>query len=218
MERQRIGLFGGTFNPIHSGHMKAAEVVREGFVLDKILFIPSYIPPHKESTDVASPAHRLRMIELALTSHPRFEPSAIEIEAGGKSYSILTLKKIKKAHPEALILFILGVDAFLEIETWREYRRVLDQCSFIVISRPGYRLAEAKNVLGDEYRDRIHELPPVPNVKGDVMEARVFLLPIDALGISSTEIRRRIRHGLSIRGMVPEEVEAYILENSLYMR
>lgn len=207
---------GGTFNPVHSGHIKAARVIRKAMTLDKILFIPSYIPPHKETADVASPAHRLRMIELALASYPGFEPSAVEIEARGKSYSILTLEKIKKTYPEAMIFFILGVDAFLEIETWREYRRVLDQCSFIVISRPGFRLADAKNVLGGKYRDHIHTLPPFPRKKGEGLEAKIFLFPFDALDISSTEIRRRIRRGLSIQGMVPKKIESYIFENSLY--
>jgi nicotinate-nucleotide adenylyltransferase len=123
----KIGLFGGTFNPIHLGHIKAAKIIDERFFLDKVFFIPSYIPPHKESFHVASPKHRLKMVELAVEPYPHFYPSPIEIDAGGMSYSIVTLKKMKTQYPEAKILFLLGMDAFLEIETWRDYESVLEQ-------------------------------------------------------------------------------------------
>ena len=101
----KIGLFGGTFNPIHLGHMLAAEIVAERFLLDKLYFIPSYIPPHKKSSQIASPQHRLRMVELAVEPFSNFFPSSIEIDAGGKSYSIVTLRKIKAQYPEARMFF-----------------------------------------------------------------------------------------------------------------
>ncbi len=158
MKKNRIGILGGTFNPIHVGHLKAAEDVQRKFLLIKILFIPSYIPPHKESSDIASPCHRMKMVELALTPYPQFIPSALEIETKGKSYSIFTLQKVKKLYPEAFIFFILGIDAFLEIDTWKDYQKVLEQCFFIVISRPGYKLEEAKGILGGKYRSRMFEI------------------------------------------------------------
>lgn len=198
MEKKRIGLFGGTFNPIHCGHVKAAESVQNIFFFDRILFIPSYLPPHKESVDVASAAHRLKMVELALASFDRFFPSSVEIDARGTSYSILTLNKIKEMFPQTEVFFLLGIDAFLEIETWKDYEDVLEQCSFVVMSRPGFRLSEAKDILTEKYK--------------------IYLLSINTLDISSSEVRERIRKNQSIEGLVPENVENYIKERRLYLQ
>jgi nicotinate-nucleotide adenylyltransferase len=197
MEKKRIGLFGGTFNPIHCGHVKAAESVQNIFSFDRILFIPSYLPPHKESVDVASAAHRLKMVELALASFDRFFPSSVEIDARGTSYSILTLNKIKEMFPQTEAFFLLGIDAFLEIETWKDYEDVLEQCSFVVMSRPGFRLSEAKDILTEKYK--------------------IYLLSINTLDISSSEVRERIRKNQPIEGLVPENVENYIKERRLYL-
>lgn len=198
MGKKRIGLFGGTFNPIHCGHVKAAESVQNIFSFDRILFIPSYLPPHKESGDVASAAHRLKMVELALASFDRFFPSSVEIDARGTSYSILTLNKIKEMFPQTEAFFLLGIDAFLEIETWKDYKDVLEQCSFVVMSRPGFRLSEAKDILTEKYK--------------------IYLLSINTLDISSSEVRERIRKNQSIEGLVPENVENYIKEKRLYLQ
>lgn len=198
MEKKRIGLFGGTFNPIHCGHVKAAESVQNIFSFDRILFIPSYLPPHKESVDVASAAHRLKMVELALASFDRFFPSSVEIDARGTSYSILTLNKIKEMFPQTEAFFLLGIDAFLEIETWKDYEDVLEQCSFVVMSRPGFRLSEAKDILTEKYK--------------------IYLLSINTLDISSSEVRERIRKNQPIEGLVPENVENYIKEKRLYLQ
>jgi nicotinate-nucleotide adenylyltransferase len=219
MKKMRIGLFGGTFNPIHLGHLRAAEIVQKRFLLDKVLFIPSYTPPHKNSVEIAPPFARLEMVKIACSSYPQFLPSSVEIEAKGKSYSILTVNKIEKMFPEAWIFFILGVDSFLEIETWREYEELLQLCFFIVVSRPGYRLEEAKEITG-KYRERMYEIPE----SGESSEIResllssfqIFLLPISALDIASTEIRNRAKKGSSLKRMVPDAVEAYIKENRLY--
>ena len=220
MKKARIGIFGGTFNPIHSGHLRATEIVQKRFLLDKVLFIPSYIPPHKESVDIATPSHRLKMVELACVSYPRFIPFSIEIDAQEKSYSIITLSKIEKLYPQAWIFFILGIDAFLEIETWREYEKLLNRCSFIVISRPGYRLKEGKKVLKRLYRKRMYEFSESEErgkIEEDLFSAyQIFLLPIASLNIASTEIRKRARKGISIKNMVPEAVKVYIIENKLY--
>jgi nicotinate-nucleotide adenylyltransferase len=196
--KKRIGVFGGTFNPIHLGHVKACLEVQKVFVLDKILFIPSYIPPHKGSSDIAA-------------------PSPIEIEAKGKSYSILTLSKLKKHYPNAWIFFILGVDAFLEIESWREYEKVLEQCHFIVISRPGYHLKDAEHVLGGEYKRWTHQVSAQQEMKEEMFKRyKIFLLPISALSLSSQEVRKRIKNRKSITGCVAEFVEGYIIKNKLY--
>lgn len=217
MMKERIGIFGGTFNPVHLGHLKAAEVVQKRFHLKRILFVPSYIPPHKESIEIASPLHRLKLVELALASYSQFIPSSIEIDAKGKSYSILTLKKIKEFFPKAIIFFILGVDAFLEIDTWRESQKVLEQCFFVVISRPGYRLKNAKKVLEGKYLKRMYEISESDEVRDDMLLSfKIFLFPIISLDVASTGIRERIKRGDSIRSMVPEAVESYIYQNNLY--
>lgn len=215
MDKKRIGILGGTFNPIHKGHLKAAEKVNKEFFLDKILFIPSYIPPHKKSSHTAPPRDRFNMVKLALEEYPNFIPSRIEIDAEEKSYSIITLNKIKKSNPEARIFFILGIDAFLEIDTWKDTKDLLDNYSFIVISRPGFNLKDAKNILGGEYRNKMTEIRT--HIKReDIKYHDFFLLHIDSLDISSSGIRKRIKKGKSVHEMVPRNVEKYIKENKLY--
>ncbi len=219
MAKKWIGLFGGTFNPIHNGHVKAAESVQEIFSFDRILFIPSYIPPHKEFEEVASAEHRLKMVELALSSFDRFSPSSIEIDARGTSYSIVTLNRIKEMYPQTDIFFLLGVDAFLEIETWKDYANVLEQCSFVVMSRPGYCLDDAKETLTEKYNQRMVV------IKGSIRKAneglftqKIYLCPIPTLDISSSEVRERVRKNQAIEGMVPKNVENYIKERRLYLQ
>jgi nicotinate-nucleotide adenylyltransferase len=217
MSKERIALFGGTFNPIHSGHVRAAQIVRDIFSLDKILFIPAYIPPHKGLGEVADPVHRLKMVELAVKSFPHFLPSSLEIEAEGKSYSIVTLNKMKKKYPEAHVFFILGVDAFLEIKTWKDYEEVLSLCSFIVTSRPGYRLGDADKVLGKKYSQKLYSLSGKENIDEKMLaQYKIFLLSIDTLDISSTEIRKKIKEKRSISHLVPETVEVYLEKNKIY--
>ncbi len=214
---ERIGLLGGTFNPVHNGHLQAAAEVRAAFALDRVLFIPSYIPPHKESRGVASAADRLRMVELACLGREGFVPSAIEVEAPERSYSILTLARVKALHPGARLFFILGVDAFLEIGTWREYERVLDECRFIVTSRPGFDLEAGAGVLDGRLSDRTCRVAAGgPVDEAEVERCGVFLLPIEALPISATEIREKVRRGGSLEGLVPPAVAAYIRDRHLY--
>jgi nicotinate-nucleotide adenylyltransferase len=215
--RERIGLFGGTFNPIHCGHLRAAADVQAAFRLDKVLFIPSYIPPHKESRGIASAADRFRMVELACAGHAGFIASPVEVEAREKSYSILTLSKIKELYPGAWVFFILGADAFLEIGTWREYERVLAECRFIVTSRPGSDLASAEGVLGGRLRGRIRRVAEGESVDESMLSRfGVFILPIKALDISSTDIRDRISRSESPEGLIPQPVADFIRDHQLY--
>lgn len=215
-ERERVGLLGGTFNPIHNGHLKAAELVCRRLALEKVLFIPSYIPPHKENFEILPPSHRMRMVKLALESFSNFFPSEVEIEAPQTSYSIDTISKLKKIYPQAELFFILGIDAFLEIKTWKEYQKVLDQCSFVVISRPGYQLEDAWTALKDEYASRLMELPSGIEPPEIMRPPLIYLMELETLPISSTGIRKRIKANLSIEGLVPEPVAVYIQTNRLY--
>ncbi len=217
-DQEKIGLFGGTFNPIHYGHIKAAEVVLEIFTLDKILFIPSFIPPHKESELTVSPEHRFKMVELAVENSAYFVASPIEIEEKGTSYSILTLQKIRTIYREALFFFILGVDAFLEIDNWKNHDRVLEQCKFVVISRKGYHLGDAKNVLDNKYVSKMFDVSRTEkNLETLNFSYKIFLLSFNALDIASTDIREKRGKNKSIVHMVPEPVAGYIFENKLYL-
>jgi nicotinate-nucleotide adenylyltransferase len=217
MAKERIGLLGGTFNPVHEGHLRAADEVRRKFALHKILFIPSSIPPHKQTTDMASPEDRFAMVEAAVRGNPHYVASLIEIEAQEKSYSIITLNKVKNIYRDAWVFFIVGIDAFLEIETWKSYQEVLGQCHFIVTSRPGYLLEEARSVLPEVYAGQIFDLGESELVGEDLIRTfRIFLVSIKAIDISSTEIRLRIKQGQSVKGFLPEAVEVYIKKNKLY--
>jgi nicotinate-nucleotide adenylyltransferase len=159
------------------------------------------------------------MVELALVPYPHFYPSSIEVDAGGMSYSIVTLKKMKTQYPEAKIHFLLGMDAFLEIETWREYESVLEQCSFIIMSRPQFHLEEALEVLNSSYSQRIIDLSNNDTAENiDNPANLIYLVPIQALDISSTEVRERVNRNQSIKDLVPEPVEHYIKENGLYQK
>jgi nicotinate-nucleotide adenylyltransferase len=217
MMKERIGVFGGTFNPIHEGHLKAAQAAQKVFLLKKVLFIPSYVPPHKGSSEIASPYHRLKMVELAVSPYPQFVASPVEIEAKGTSYSIRTLSRIKQVYPDSWVFFILGVDAFLEIETWKDYERLLEQCHFIVISRPGYRLKDAKDILGGRYARKMLELSGEDKVpEKHVRRFTIFLMSFPALDTASHELRQKIRNRESIAGQVAGPVEKYINQHNLY--
>lgn len=216
---ETIGLYGGTFDPIHCGHLRAAAEVRRRAGLDRVLFIPSFIPPHKAAGGAAPAADRLRMVELACRRRAGFEVSPIEVEARGKSYSILTLRKIKRLRPAARLFFIVGIDAFLEIGTWHEYEKVLAECRFLVTGRPGFDLGRAAGVLGGRLRRRTGTLAEAGRLGGEAPpRCRVILVPIRALDVSSTAVRDRVHRGASLEGLVPRAVAAYIRDHQLYRR
>lgn len=213
----RIGLFGGTFDPIHDGHLHAAEFVRKTFRLRPVLLVPSCTPPHKRRGAAAPARDRLKMVELALEGRSGFIASSVEVDAGGVSYAVDTLKQVSRLHPGSRIHYIIGVDAFLEIDTWKNYDQLLDGYSFIIISRPGYPLTEVRSSLEEKYRERMIEFTGMPETEDAFRGgASLFLLRFDALDISSSHIRECLRRGKSIHGLVPAPVEAYIREQKLY--
>jgi nicotinate-nucleotide adenylyltransferase len=218
MPKERIGLLGGTFNPVHRGHIRAAKTVAGSFKLDKILFMPAYMPPHKEKEGIAEAKHRWVMVKEAVAPYPRLVPSSLEIDMGGPSYSINTIRKIKQKFQVDRLFFILGVDAFLEIETWKNYREVLKSCDFIVLSRPGYHLREAAGILNGRYKEKMTYVEETAKI--DIKTCgkfKFFLFEMNSLDISSSEIRIRLKQGESITGLVPLKVEKYIKENNLYL-
>lgn len=213
----RIGILGGTFNPIHLGHLRSAEEVRERHRLDRVLFIPSASPPHKKRARIAPAANRIAMIRRAIAGNPWFRVSTVEIDRSGRSYTVDTLDQLRRAHPRHEFVFILGADAFREIATWKDYRRLFELCDFIVTSRPSC----------DEIR--LSSLLPVAARKDfcylknrNVLEHRsgheIVFQRISDLAISSSDIRDRSRRGDSIRYLVSPTVESYIARHQLYGR
>ncbi|MBC7328254.1 nicotinate-nucleotide adenylyltransferase [bacterium] len=193
----KIGIMGGTFDPIHIGHLVAAEEARAVFGLDKVIFVPNYQPPHKPDVKVSHPEHRYAMVLLSIYTNPHFEVSRVEIERGGPSYAIDTVKEFKKLYPEAEIYFITGADAIAEILSWKQGEEILKLCKFIAVTRPGYDIEKVKEKLSGVAND-------------------VQFLKITEINISSTEIRRRVREGKPIKYLVLETVENYIYKHNLY--
>lgn len=199
---KRIGIMGGTFDPIHFGHLVTAEEARINFELDKVIFVPTGNPPHKKDYEVTEPEHRYLMTALATNSNPFFEVSRIEIERKGYSYTVDTLNQLVEIYgKDTSLFFISGADAVLDILTWKNIKGVLDVCTFIAATRPGYPVKKLK--------DKLEEIKKLYGKD-------VYLLEVTAIAISSTEIRRRVKEGRSIKYLVPEGVEEYILKNGLY--
>lgn len=211
----KIGIFGGTLNPIHFGHLRSAEEVREAFSLDKVLFVPSAFPPHKRKEDVELPQHRIEMTRIAIEGNRYFDVSDMEAKRGGFSYSVDTVEQIKKERPDAEIHFILGVDAFFEIESWKDYRRFLSLCNFIIVTRPGYERKSLAESLPLEVRDEFC-YDSAKGCYGHALGHCLNFLEVTLLDISSTEIRKRLKTGKSIKYLVPQKVEEYLKENKLY--
>ncbi|MCP2518923.1 nicotinate-nucleotide adenylyltransferase [Candidatus Aminicenantes bacterium AC-708-M15] len=219
MKGKRIGIFGGTFNPIHFGHLRAAEEVRYKCQLEKILFIPAYIPPHKNSSDIASSKARWDMICLALSNNDAFMPLDIEIKKEKISYSIDTLKELRNTYSDSIIFFIMGIDSFMEIKTWKNYIELIENYFLIVMSRPGFELENAKLAVPSKFSSKIFFIRKEEDFNRTLSAPpQIFLIPIKALNISSTEIRNMIKKGESIKYLLPENVEKYIFENRLYQK
>jgi len=215
----KLGIFGGTFNPIHYGHLAAAEEVSNRLDLERVLFVPSFIPPHKQEEEVPSADRRMEMVRLAIAGNPLFEPSDIEIIRGGRSYTIDTVKSLRQSWREAELYFIIGLDAFLEIQTWDRWEKLMTLCSFIVLSRPGYRFQDLSRINFMKSADKeLAALDGGARTQAAVRsgEFAVFLEMIPLYDISSTDIRRRIREGRSIKYLLPDAVETYIIKNKLY--
>lgn len=200
---KRIGLMGGTFDPIHHGHLAAAEHVRLACELDQILFVPAGSPPHKRGGAVASAEDRLAMVELAIADNPFFRVCDFELHQTGPSYSITTVQHLLTTlGPETELFFIIGADAIVQITTWMRWRELLALCRFIAMTRPGYPLADLAQIA-----------PELGSLRQQVQP-----IEVPGLAISSTEIRLRLQRGWSIKYLVPVAVEQYISQHQLYRR
>ena len=212
----RVGLFGGTFNPVHWGHLRAAEEIRERFNLEQVIFIPTNISPHKASRELIAAHHRLHMLEQAVKSNPYFLASDLELQRCGESYSVETISYFRQNSQDALTpFFIVGVDAFLEINTWKNFRELFSLCNFIVMTRPGYEVSTTEQLIPKEI---MHDFSYKPDEKRFIHSSQfsTYITEITALDISSHAIRTHIQNSLSVKYLVPETVEAYIEEHNFY--
>lgn len=216
----KVGIFGGTFNPIHYGHLRAAEEIREKLEFDKILFIPSGNPPLK-TKELAEAVHRYKMTRLAIVANRLFELSDIECKLSGKSYTVKTVEELRKNNPEIEFSFILGIDAFLDITNWWHSESLVTLINFVIISRPDFRFIDlqvspyikiSKRMLKKLDNEEIET--HMIKLKSNMNATFLRLTPI---GISSTGIRRLINEGKSIKYLLPAEVESYIIANKLYI-
>jgi nicotinate-nucleotide adenylyltransferase len=215
-ERPRVALFGGTFDPVHNGHLRMAVEVLEGLGLPRLFLVPAAQPPHKPHRPVTPAAQRFAMAQAAVSGIEGLSVTDVELRRDGPSYSLLTVREVQDANPGSDLLFIVGADAFSEIATWHRYGELLGACDFLLLPRPGTPPEES--------------FPPGVRIEkeGDgcySLRGRSFRLPggrrllcpdLPALDISSRSIRDKVRRGRSIRGLVPPEVERYIHDHGLY--
>jgi nicotinate-nucleotide adenylyltransferase len=215
--RRSVALFGGTFDPVHAGHIAVAQAAKRRFHLEAIHFIPSSRPPHKTKLALTPFVHRYAMVALACAERQSFLPSLAEAELDGAAphvfYTIDTVRRFRREHPDDHLFFIVGADQFLEIPTWKNYAVLLDACDFIIASRPGFRLEALRLVVPPE---KLGPAPAPDPHKVVLRKSVIHLLTTVASHVSSTEIRERLEKGQSVRGLVPARVEEYILSQALY--
>ena len=186
----KIGILGGTFNPIHIGHLILAEEAREKLKLDKIIFVPAYLPPHKDNSDIIDAHHRYKMVKSAIKTNRHFLVSDIEIKRDGRSYTIDTIKELKKIHPQDELLFIIGSDLLKYLDDWKDLGDIIKMVKFITVTRPGYLLEK--------------------------IPAYITTVAIRAVDVSAFEVRKAIKENRSFRYLVPEKVLSYINKYGLY--
>lgn len=220
----RVGVFGGTFDPVHFGHLRCVEEAREALGLQRVLLVPAADPPHKRGREISPARHRLAMLRAAVRNHPPFRVSTVEIDRPGLSYTIDTLREIAAVQPHWHITLMMGIDAFDEIHTWKEHRALFDEVDIAVLSRPGE--APGRRGATTDGGARLALLPvavrgqfrysPEHRVLVNRNGKRVSFLSVTALDISATDIRDRVRNERSIRFLVPPPVEGYIQRERLY--
>jgi len=211
---KNVGILGGTFDPVHNGHLHLAEQAQRLFNLDEVVFIPAYRSPHKLSHEPVSCEHRLAMLTLALEGLPRFSMDTIEINKNEVSYTIETLKKLQSNHPNWNICLILGADAFQAIDTWKECSQLLDFCNILVGTRPGTQL-QVSNSIRNKLSLSTSETD-IKVFKNLQKGAGVTFFQISPLEISSKDIRQRIYSDNEVKNLLPPSVDHYIMQHRLY--
>lgn len=199
---QRIGVIGGTFDPIHYGHLAAAEEARVRVNLEKVLFAVAGLPPHKLDEEVTPVEHRLAMVQLGIFSNPDFELSRVDVDRSGPSYTVDTISILQEQWGQGTeMFFILGIDSLVEVPTWHQPERLIQLCHLVAVARPGFEV---------DMRQLEDSVPGI--------SSRVEIIGMPEVDISSSDLQRRVREGLPIRYQVPEDVERYIREHRLYQR
>ena len=221
---RRIGIFGGTFNPIHLGHLRAAEEVREQLGLARMLFVPAADPPLKgrDEGPLAPAEQRLAWVEAAVAGHPEFEASGVELERTGKSYTVDTLRVLAERHPGDRLVFVVGCDAFRELGSWYEPEVLLSQSDFAVVTRPptseqeGLRDWIPADLQANFAFDPLDRESILETAHHGSAGTRIERVAIPGLDISATDIRRRIRESRSIRYLVPEAIRESVIKSGAY--
>lgn len=220
-KRERIGIYGGTFDPIHYGHLRVAAAICEAFALDQFFFVPAFVPPHKRDRQISSSYHRYAMVVLATLNHPQIAHTklaalTLELEAPTRPYTIETLQRLQIVHPHADLFFVMGADSFAEVNLWREYERLLTEYNIIVAARPPADDVSAQH-LSSKCQSHVVDLrgskrPDWSAISGP----KVFLTDYVAVDIAATEVREAVRTGQPIDTFVPSEVARYIATYDLY--
>ena len=213
---RRTGVLGGTFDPIHLGHLDAAEAARRALNLDTVLLVPSRMPPHRPTSPHVSESHRFAMVTLAASGAEHLVACDIELVSPAPSYTSITLQRLKAGgHPSAQLFFITGADAFAEIATWHDYPAVLSRSHFVVVSRPGYP-AQALRERFPDLALQMHFLTEGSKTPISTNTTGIWLVDARTQATSSSDLRRRLYAGQSIEGLVPEVVSTYIARQDLY--
>lgn len=210
----RIGVLGGTFDPIHRGHLDLADAALTQLALDELLVVPSHIPPHRSTQPRASAYHRFAMVGLAVLDRERLRACDMELSAGGTSYTSDTLERLRRrGYTPSQLFFIAGADAFADIATWREYPALLDRCHFAVVSRPGFPVAALPALLPD----LASRMRPSGDAVGRPALPSIFLIDADTANVSSTQVRERLNEGHQATDILPPGVDRYVRQHSLYV-
>jgi len=217
----KIGILGGTFDPVHQGHLIVAEEAADILGLDQIFFLPARIPPHKIGRDISRQEHRTHMLQLALKSNQRFNQSDLELHREGPSYTVDTVTEFGEIFPDAELFFLMGHDSFNEIETWYQYEKLFQLCRLVVASRPGspeMKMERFSQATRELLRKKILTIDDPLAIPEDVFDTewRVCTIRIAGLRVSASGIRNRVKHGRTIRYLVPENVREYIEQSGLY--
>jgi nicotinate-nucleotide adenylyltransferase len=219
---QRIGVYGGTFDPIHNGHLQVATAILENFALDQLLFVPAFVPPHKRGQKISPAHHRYAMLALATEHEARMLISTIELEAPARPYTIETLGQLQMQYPGTQLFFVMGMDSFRDVTLWYAHERLLTEFSIIVATRPGYRAHEhaTENMaahLAPMLQPRVIDLrgglPPAP---AQLAAPHTFITDYVAVDVAATGIRQAVQAGQILENLVPPAVADYIAKYRLY--
>ena len=218
MESRRVGIYGGTFDPVHNGHIESARKVCELFALDELIFVPAYVPPHKKRADVTSAFHRFAMLVLATEGEPRWQVSTIELDDPGRPYAVETVERFRsQVGEDCRLFFLMGADSWSEISTWRDWERFLKICDQIVVTRPGYELkATTANVVDVRGRNAAE----IKVALDETNAPRAFFTDAVMVDVKATEVRAAARSGRRdlLRERVPAAILSYIEKYSVYTK